>query len=396
MFTINNSTCRGESLVRCILDGSYKSGKTITLLGVSPLNEMVIDAALMAANEVSSPIIFIASLNQVDFDGGYTGWTQRSFVKMIKDRSGKLGLKIPVLIELDHGGPWLKDPHIFRRLSYSDALREVKRSIEEAVVAGYNIIHVDTTVDIERAHLSPSEVAKRTIELIEFSEYIRTREGLGPIAYEIGSDRWGCKDVQCTMELVDEVFRGLRERGIADVDVVFVVGDVDTEVRPGNRLNVDKARQLVSMVSKYGCYLKVHSADYVENPGDFLKIGIGGANIGPMLADVIYRSIKDLLKANNINYRDFINLVVEEIVKDGRWSKYVKSPNDLTAIVGTSDEFKLGLMFRYILNNAAIREYLDDVFSRLRAMGINARDYVVNRIKDEIKKYLTSFTRKAT
>ena len=59
-----------------------KLGQPITLLGISPISPIVVEAALLAAREAKAPIMFIASLNQIDIDGGYTGWTPESFIEL--------------------------------------------------------------------------------------------------------------------------------------------------------------------------------------------------------------------------------------------------------------------------------------------------------------------------
>ena len=52
------------------------------------------------------------------------------------------------IVAIDHGGPWLKDKQRTEKWSTEAAMDGVKRSFEAALLAGYDLIHVDPTVDI--------------------------------------------------------------------------------------------------------------------------------------------------------------------------------------------------------------------------------------------------------
>src|SRR4030043_1395322 len=58
-----------------------------TLFAVCPNSETVLRAAIRAAKRANAPILFAATLNQVDMDGGYTGWTPKDLIRKIKEES---------------------------------------------------------------------------------------------------------------------------------------------------------------------------------------------------------------------------------------------------------------------------------------------------------------------
>ncbi len=64
------------------------------------------------------PMLFAATLNQVDIDGGYTGWTPAAFGREDARvcRQARTGAG-PLYPCLDHGGPWLKDRHTLEPVS---------------------------------------------------------------------------------------------------------------------------------------------------------------------------------------------------------------------------------------------------------------------------------------
>ena len=53
----------------------------------------------------------------------------------------------PTLSILDHGGPWLKDTHVLEGLSLDETMEEVKKSLTASLEAGYQLLHIDPTVD---------------------------------------------------------------------------------------------------------------------------------------------------------------------------------------------------------------------------------------------------------
>ena len=103
------------------------------LLAVCPNSVAVVQAALRAAHAAQAPILFAATLNQVDVDGGYTDWTPQTLVDFLAEEADHLGLRTPVLPCLDHGGPWLKDRHAAEGYTYEEAITAVKRSLERAL-----------------------------------------------------------------------------------------------------------------------------------------------------------------------------------------------------------------------------------------------------------------------
>ncbi|MCX5993292.1 MAG: class II D-tagatose-bisphosphate aldolase, non-catalytic subunit, partial [Chloroflexi bacterium] len=118
-----------------------------TLLAVSANSQAVVEAALLAAKEADCPIFFAATLNQVDPDGGYTGWTHARFTAVARQTAKKVGFRGPVLLGVDHAGPWLRDRHTTQKWPYRRTLAAVTKSLECAIEAGFDLLHIDPTVD---------------------------------------------------------------------------------------------------------------------------------------------------------------------------------------------------------------------------------------------------------
>src|SRR5512147_1355946 len=162
----------------------------LTLLAVCPNSEAVLEAAVQSAARNNAPMLFAATLNQVDRDGGYTGWTPAEFVRQLRGYAEKYNWQGPLYPCLDHGGPWLKDMHTLAGLSLEETMGEVKQTLTACLEAGYQLLHIDPTVD---RSLPPGQplavemVVARTVELMAHAEAERQRLDLPPVAYEVGT-----------------------------------------------------------------------------------------------------------------------------------------------------------------------------------------------------------------
>src|SRR5687768_15772603 len=88
----------------------------LTLLAICPNSVAVLEAAVRVASECDAPMLFAATLNQVDRDGGYTGWTPASFCEQLDAFAARYRCRQAIYPCLDHGGPWLKDRHALDHL----------------------------------------------------------------------------------------------------------------------------------------------------------------------------------------------------------------------------------------------------------------------------------------
>ena len=207
----------------------------VTLLAVCPNSAAVLEAAVKVAARTHAPMLFAATLNQVDRDGGYTGWTPAQFVGEMRQFAVRYGCTSPLYPCLDHGGPWLKDRHTQEKLPLDQAMHEVKLSLTACLEAGYELLHIDPTVD---RTLPPGQAAAvpvvvaRTIELIEHAERERLQRGLPRIAYEVGTEEvhGGLVDVDNFVAFLEQLKAGLIARDLAYTWPTFVVAQVGTDL----------------------------------------------------------------------------------------------------------------------------------------------------------------------
>ncbi len=368
-------------LVRSILS-KFKERKA-TLICISPISKYVVLASISALKKVGAPIAYTASLNQVDVDGGYTGWTPEEFKAYVSEAAEDLGVsnEIPIILQLDHGGPWLKDKHIALNYSYHEAVDSFLKSLEAFIKAGFNLIHIDATVDVERSDRSAEleAAANRTAELVSRAEEFAEQYGKR-IEYEIGSDRWSYKPPEVLEIFIKRVLSELRKRGIDESKVVFAATDVGTEVRPGNRAEPSIVKAFSSLALNHGLHLKVHSGDYLENPEVLPENNVGGINVGPMYAHVKYSAVKNLL-LEKLSKEVALKLLSElnNLIAFGdKLAKYIGGD------VSRVEEHRIGLASRYIWPTARAEEFLDELSS---CTGIDVRLYLIDKLSKEIEQY---------
>ena len=287
-----------DFILKRISELEKETGVKRSIFAACPNSMAVLRASLRSAKRNNAPIKFAATLNQVDLDGGYTGMTADEFVKTIREESRKINLKSPVIIAIDHGGPWLKDIQRIEKWTYERAMTGIKKSFEAAIGAGYDLIHVDPTVDITlpvNQTMDITIVAGRTLELIEHSENFRKARGLRKISYEVGTEEvhGGLADLKVFRTFLKLLKEGLRSRKMEDVWPCFVVGKVGTDLHT-TLFDPKTARELSQVAGTFGSYIKGHYSDNVDNPEEYPLSGMGGANVGPEFTEKEYEGLMEL------------------------------------------------------------------------------------------------------
>ena len=351
--------------------------KPMTLLAVCPNSPAVIKAAFRAAKRNNAPIMFAATLNQVDNDGGYTGMTQKDFVRVMKVEAKRNNYTGPYIAAIDHGGPWLKDLQTLEMWPYEKAMDGVKKSYEAALLAGYELIHVDPTVDrfLPKGETIKIEVvAERTIELITHIENFRKARGLAPIAYEVGTE---------------EVHGGL------------VVGKVGTDLHT-TFFDPKVAKDLTSIVAEYGSFIKGHYTDDVENPQDYPLCNMGAANVGPEFTISEFNALEELEKVENELYdagqvamhSNMTAILKDLVIASGRWKKWVhgnESPDDFDSITPDRQRWLIQTGARYIWQKPEAVAARQTLYTNLNLNGIDAEGIVLSTIERAIDKYYVAF-----
>jgi tagatose-1,6-bisphosphate aldolase non-catalytic subunit AgaZ/GatZ len=396
-----------SNLVQRLISLREREGRMYTLLAVCPNSEAVLEAGVLAAARNRTPMLFAATLNQVDRDGGYTGWTQEQFVALMKEKASKEGLGVDFLFPcLDHGGPWLKDTHTIEGLSYEETMGQVKASIEACLRAGYQLLHIDPTVDrdLPEGAVAPIEtVVSRTVELIGYAENVRAHLGLGKIAYEVGTEEvhGGLVDVHRFEAFLGMLKAALEQEGLSHAWPCFVVAQVGTDLHT-TTFDEQAAARLFEIVSPLGSLVKGHYTDWVDNPQDYPKTGMGGANVGPEFTAREYIALQELCKREEQVLRDhssiepsqFLPTLERAVVSSERWLKWLH-PHERGRSFGELDPDRQSWLVqtgaRYMWTDPSVVEARRRLYHNLEREMADPHAYVVQRVVESIEAYLRAF-----
>ena len=406
MTSNRNEIPRLRQLLNRIQELRQQGHAPMTLLAVCPNSPAVIKAAFRAAKRNNAPILFAATLNQVDGDGGYTGMTQYDFVRVMNAEARRNHYTGIYLACIDHGGPWLKDIQTLEMWPYEKAMAGVKRSYEDALMAGYELIHVDPTVDrfLPAGKIIDIEVvAARTIELITHIENFRKAKGMAPIAYEVGTEEvhGGLADMSVFNKFLNLLKAGLQANGCESAWPCFVVGKVGTDLHT-TFFDPAVARQLTSTVAAYGSYIKGHYTDDVENPEEYPVTGMGAANVGPEFTVSEYNALEELEAVESALYEEgrvalhshMTDILKRLVVESGRWKKWVhgsESPDDFASITPERQRWLIQTGARDIWQKPEAVAARRLLYDNLGDNGIDAEGIVLSTIERAIDKYYVAF-----
>ena len=380
---------------------SKKENKNYTLFAACPNSENVLIAALHSAKRANAPIKFAATLNQVDTDGGYTGWTQEDLVRKIKEESYSIGYAGPIIVAIDHGGPWAKDTQAAEKWDLNRSMAWIKKSFRAAIAAGYDLIHVDPTLDIFEKNMSIETVVGRTIELIVDLEGYRIHNGLSRISYEVGTEEvhGGLVDLDIFNKFLFLLKEGLKKQKMEYAWPVFIVAKVGTDLHT-TVFDPAVAGEAVKIAKGYGSYIKGHYTDSVSNPQDYPSSGMGGANVGPEFTVAEFEAFNELSRLEAKLFKDgriaclsgFKKELVGAVIRSGRWKKWLlDGEKDFESLSGGRKEWILGTCSRYVWADPEVKCAQALLYRNLALNGIDARNWVLLRIEAFMDKYFRSF-----
>ena len=395
-----------EDILRKMEELKAQTGIRRTLFAACPNSLSVIKASFRAAKRNNAPIYFATTLNQVDCDGGYTGMTQSEFTKILRREADAVHYTGPYIVAIDHGGPWLKDKQTQERWDTERAMDGVKKSYEAAILAGYDLIHVDPTVDIflpKGEIIDIHVVAKRTVELILHAETFRKAQGLAPISYEVGTEEvhGGLADPTTFDTFLHDLKEGLAAAGLGDVWPCFIVGKVGTDLHT-TTFDPEVAKDLTAKVRPYGSYIKGHYTDDVSNPEAYPESGMGAANVGPEFTMNEYDALAELEEEEKKQYEagripqlsHITDVLWQKVYESGRWKKWLHGEEVGKDLREVSAERQLWLVktgCRYIWQTPEALVARHQLYDNLQHVGIDAEEVVLMRIEHNMDKYYRAF-----
>lgn len=394
-----------KTMIERIIALRETQGITLCLLAVCPNSEAVLEAAVKAAGRNRTPMLFAATLNQVDRDGGYTGWTPAQFVERLNHYAAVYGVDPETLLPcLDHGGPWLKDLHTINWLSFEETWEAVKASITAVLQAGYRLLHIDPTVDRTIAGPLPVElVVERSLDLIAYAEAERERLKLPPVSYEVGTEEvhGGLVNLDNFTQFLRLLYAGLEARQLSHAAPAFVVAQVGTDLHT-TAFDRQAAQRLREIVAPYGALIKGHYTDWVENPAAYSEVGMGGANVGPEFTAAEFEALQalaareaDLARTDpRLVPAGFFDHLTEAVDRSNRWKKWLQPEEQGKALRELSparQEWMLKTCARYVWTDSDVVAARQRLYDNLSPVFPDPHGYVVDWIVGSIERYIVAF-----
>jgi len=169
--------------------GRNRGGEKVGVFAVCSAHPSVIAAAVQQAIEDESVLHVESTSSQVNQLGGYTGQTPSQFAEFVHAAAQQAGLpQQRVLLGGDHLGPypWRDQPAAV-------AMRNACELVRAYVLAGYDKIHLDTSMacgDDGKSGPDERTIAQRAALLCRAAEsaFDDLRRSFSPLLYVIGTE----------------------------------------------------------------------------------------------------------------------------------------------------------------------------------------------------------------
>lgn len=169
----------------CFLLAANRAEEGKGIYSVCSANRLVLEAAFAQAAEDTSPLLVEATCNQVNQEGGYTGWTPMQFRDHLHALAKEQCFPLERLIlGGDHLGPnpWRSQPAAI-------AMEKACAMVSAFAEAGFCKIHLDASMACkdDPPVLPGSVIAERAARLCEAAEVAAQGSGFEPV-YVIGTE----------------------------------------------------------------------------------------------------------------------------------------------------------------------------------------------------------------
>ncbi len=372
---------------------NYRKNRNCTLLGVGPMSKNCIDATIELANEYCTPLMLIASRRQIDseqFGGGYVeNWTTEQFADYVRYKDTQKN----IILARDHGGPWQNELEISNKLNLNDAMQSAKESYRADIDAGFQMLHIDPSVDI---HANPNidQVLERVYELYEFC-WTYSQQKKQDVIFEIGTEEQnGSNNTQEELEYTLECMRKFCKSNKLPYPSFIViqagtrvmemrnVGSFDSPIRVANELPPEiQIPKMISICKHYRIFMKEHNADYLST--DSLKwqprLGIHAANIAPEFGVAESKAFIDLMENSNQNIllEEFLRISYES----KKWEKWMINATS------ASDKDRAIISGHYIFSTAECLELKSQARFHIKDLDTQLK----NKVKESVFRYMKAF-----
>lgn len=165
----------------------HRQGHAIGVTSICSAHPLVIEASLRHAQRSGQALLlFEATCNQVNQDGGYTGMRPADFVRFVHGIAARVGFDTGrILLGGDHLGP-----NPWTSLDAAAAMDKAEVMVGAYVAAGFRKIHLDCSMACkgDPEPLPEAEIVRRAVRLCRAAESAWASAGGEAPVYVIGTE----------------------------------------------------------------------------------------------------------------------------------------------------------------------------------------------------------------
>ncbi len=376
---------------------SFLNKRRCTLLGVGPMSVNCVDAAIELANDNEIPLMLIASRRQIDseeFGGGYVNnWTTEEFARYVidRDKKGK------ILLARDHGGPWQSLVEKEAGLGLKRAMNSAKSSYREDIESGFQVIHIDPSVDI---HGKPDvdEVLDRVIDLYEYC-WTEAQKCRQEIIFEIGTEEQsGSTNSQEELDYTLNTIKQFCSKNRLPQPTFVViqcgtrvmemrnVGSFDSPIRVADEIPAEiQLPKMIEICNRHGIFMKEHNTDYLSDEALqwHPRLGIHAANVAPEFGVAETKALLNIMESNGQGKlaERFLKIAYDS----KKWDKWMLPDTNAT------DRERSIIAGHYVFSKDECIALKAEAASELQKKGLNLEEYLKAHVKQSILRYLRNF-----
>ncbi|HEY0334162.1 MAG TPA: D-tagatose-bisphosphate aldolase, class II, non-catalytic subunit [Stenotrophomonas sp.] len=366
----------------------HRQGQPCGVTSICSAHPLVIEASLRHALRHDLPLVlFEATCNQVNQDGGYTGMRPTDFVAFVHDIAARVGVD-PARIALggDHLGP-----NPWTALDAAAAMDKAETMVAAYVAAGFRKIHLDCSMACagDPEPLPEAEIVRRAVRLCAAAEAAWHQAGGEAPVYVVGTEvpvpggatesieGLAVTTPQAALGTVQAHRDAFQAAGLADAWQRVIASVVQPGVEFDHHHVVDydpaKAHALSQAITTVpGMVFEAHSTDYQTRDAltALVRDHFAILKVGPGLTFALREALWALdaietewiAPAQRAKLRDVVLQRMHE--QPQHWRKYYHGDAQALRI---DLQYSLSDRIRYYWPDPAIEQAREHLFANLRA-----------------------------
>ena len=262
---------------------------------LGPMTENIIDAVIEYSNETGILFGFVPSRRQIEWDGGYTGFTTHNFINYVRDNSEH------IIIERDHAG-------IGQGKELDNGMLSILKDAEDNI----DLIHIDPW----KIYKNYDDGLRETLDTINFILHINDN-----INFEVGTEEAILKFSSIGLyRLLKDLKNNLGDYFSKIKYAVIQSGTSLQGTKNTGEFNLNRLKEMVEVCNEFGVMSKEHNGDYLSKKEIQLRFdnGLNAINIAPEIGVFETKLLLDHIN-NNEDFETIFNICVN----GGNWRKWV-------------------------------------------------------------------------